>query len=497
MNIPPSTTSNGSILRSRPRYTLSSTNNDENVVVDGTSSSTRVINDTATINQQISANNKESVVKGESTTKDNNNKPATIRTLSDLVQSSINLSTEAHGTKDISERGNILSHRPKNSGNELQQQNDDGEVVKENSNSKAVESEVPATTLLVSKDGKPYLSDTPINDIEERTRHMSSGDFSSTGEQQQTSSGPQVVDIMGIIDNDTKNVVRFCELNDQEDEMDNTNNGGSSRDRLEQRIPFENDLDDVNMDDDSLNKGGYDDEDASYSSGSDQDDEILKELGLHELIEEEANDNDDGNNEDTGMDERMPEESTNIRTFRTFWELLTRWATPSTVDLILSYQGVHSTTLDDDLPVDGSVVVVEESKLDDSQQEQRSDVNIGASRQQAIMSMIKMCLGRSLSELNKISTVQDEHGIKVDQRRVEQRLADLVRTFDTSTGGTDLNMKMWKGLTAILIRNVFPNSSGSTVVSKELPKSIQALSISLEEYQYLTRSVFTSLKGMP
>jgi len=490
---PPSTTSSSGILRSQPRYTSSSTN-DGNVVADTSYSGTKVMSD------NISANKIESVVKGESIAKDNN-KPTTIRTLSDLVQSSINLSSEVHGTKDISERGNVISHRPKNSTSQLQQ-NDDGKV-KENSNSKTVESKVPTTTLFVSKDGKPYLSDTPVNDIadiKERSQDMSSigGDISSANQQQQaTSSGPQVVDIMGIMDNDTKNVVRFCELNDEHDD-----NNGSSRDRLEQRIQYENDIEDVNMDDNSLNKGGYDDEDASCSSGSDQDDEILKELGLHELIEEEANDNDDEgmDNEDIGMNsESMPEESTNIRTFRTFWELLTRWATSSTVDLILSYQGVRPTP-DDDLHVatissqhHGSAV--EESKLDDSQQEQRCDVNIGASRQQAIMSMIKMCLGRSLSELNKISTVQDEHGIKVDQRRVEQRLADLVRTFDTSTGGTDLNMKMWKGLTTLLIRNVFPHNTG-TENSKELPKSIQALNISVEEYQYLTRSVFTSLKGM-
>lgn len=274
MTFPPSTTSNSSILRSPPRYTSTSTNDDNVVVVDTSPPSSGT--DTATINQQISANNKESVVKHESTSMDNNNnKPTTIRTLSDLVQSSINLSSEAHGTKDI-ERGNIISHRPKNS--QLQQQQNDIGKVKENNN--VVESKVPTTTLLISKDGKPYLSDTPVNnieDIKERAQDMSSGDISLTN-QQQTSSGPQVVDIMGIMDNDTKNVVRFCELGEVEDDtMDN--NGSSSRDRLEQRIPFENDIEDVNMDDDSLNnKGGCDDEEESCSSsGSDQDDEILKE----------------------------------------------------------------------------------------------------------------------------------------------------------------------------------------------------------------------------
>jgi len=203
MTIPPpsTTSSNSGILRSQPRYTSSSTN-DDNVVADTSYSGTKVMSD------NISANKIESVVKGESIAKDNN-KPTTIRTLSDLVQSSINLSSEVHGTKDISERGNVISHRPKNSTSQLQQ-NDDGKVKE---NSKAVESEVPATTLFVSKDGKPYLSDTPVNDIKERTQDMS-GEVSSTGEQQTSSGGPQVVDIMGIIDNDTKNVVRFCELDD-------------------------------------------------------------------------------------------------------------------------------------------------------------------------------------------------------------------------------------------------------------------------------------------
>mmetsp|Transcript_30086 Transcript_30086/g.55280 ORF Transcript_30086/g.55280 Transcript_30086/m.55280 type:complete len:126 (-) Transcript_30086:365-742(-) len=122
--------------------------------------------------------------------------------------------------------------------------------------------------------------------------------------------------------------------------------------------------------------------------------------------------------------------------------------------------------------------------------------------------------------------IENGTAIPIDQRRVEQRLADLVRTFDPSAPAANLNMKMWRGLTIVLIGMVIPSLGGSkgdsagdgsataTSESKkeedgasvkeddvvefkqlELPPSIQKLDLSMEEYRYLTRTSIVSLSG--
>mmetsp|Transcript_19792 Transcript_19792/g.41483 ORF Transcript_19792/g.41483 Transcript_19792/m.41483 type:complete len:148 (-) Transcript_19792:279-722(-) len=145
--------------------------------------------------------------------------------------------------------------------------------------------------------------------------------------------------------------------------------------------------------------------------------------------------------------------------------------------------------------------------------------------------MIKMNTKRSLSELRTLHahriddtpTTMIENGcaMPIDQRRVEQRLADLVRTFDPTAPAANLNMKLWRGLTIVLIGMVIPSLGGSrgsgsataafTAESKEeeedgasvkedvvelkLPPSIQKLNVSMEEYRYLTTSAIVSLSG--
>ena len=113
-----------------------------------------------------------------------------------------------------------------------------------------------------------------------------------------------------------------------------------------------------------------------------------------------------------------------------------------------------------------------------------------------------MNISRSLSELKKMqatSTIKEA----MDKRQVELRLANLVRTFDSSAPAANLNMKMWRGLTTILIAIVsyFPSTkedvllSGDNEGGSELPLSIKCLQMTAVEFRYLTQSAITSLDG--
>ncbi|KAL3775359.1 hypothetical protein ACHAW5_006501 [Stephanodiscus triporus] len=111
--------------------------------------------------------------------------------------------------------------------------------------------------------------------------------------------------------------------------------------------------------------------------------------------------------------------------------------------------------------------------------------------------MLKMNVPRSLSELRRARTANARDGVEIiDRKNVEQRLADLVRTFDPAVPAANLSTKMWKGLTTILIVIAFPGEEPATDDDIKLPPSILPLDITAAEYRYLTRSVFTSLSSM-
>jgi hypothetical protein len=256
---------------------------------------------------------------------------------------------------------------------------------------------------------------------------------------------------------------------------------------LGERIDSEVDEDDFDVNAEVHNS----DSDGSSSLGSEADEEILHELGLSELI---LDDDDFGCEE---SEARIAMDSKSLRSFRILWELLSRWATPSTVELVLHFQGNRSPSQHQDgsstnLPLEQCTTDVETSVCS------RNTVIIGASRQASIMSMLKMHIPRSLSELTIMQRGTEN---SIDQRNAEQRLADLVRTFDPSAPAADLNMKYWKGLTTILIAIAFPckyPTSSAIDANDELllPPSIQSLSMASSEYRYLTRSVFSSLSGI-
>ena len=79
-------------------------------------------------------------------------------------------------------------------------------------------------------------------------------------------------------------------------------------------------------------RGSDDDDSSDGGLGSARDEEILRKLGLSYALAVDE----DGLDASQDVDDFHPEA---LRSFRVLWELLARWATPSTVDLVLGYRG--------------------------------------------------------------------------------------------------------------------------------------------------------------
>ena len=113
-----------------------------------------------------------------------------------------------------------------------------------------------------------------------------------------------------------------------------------------------------------------------------------------------------------------------LRSFRVLWELLSRWTTPATVELILDYRRGGREDRHPSPMVDPSSHVAKNDDRDAASLT-RNDVDIGASRRGGIMSMLKMHVPRSLSELIRARRANGHDAFEnVDQKCVERRLAD-------------------------------------------------------------------------
>jgi len=349
--------------------------------------------------------------------------------------------------------------------------------------------------------------------------------------QQDDETDPDYVVAVGVVGEDGQHV-RFCEYEDEEEESGDIDSP-STRNRLDQKISNSETYEGSGLDDDYeciLNE----EEKKSDASDddSDEDEEILAELGLLELMNDELEDEMIDNEHSISNIGTRPDEP---RSFLVLWEALTRWATPSTIDLIRQY---NSDGKNDTESVASSSILSNEETIHEI--DGRNSVDIGASRRAGIMSMLKMNTKRSLSELKRMhkeqspqyqqySQINDivpvnatlsraraptkrvgisaptkpaHQCIQMDQRTVEQHLADLVKTFDLSTQAANFNMKIWKGMTTILIVIVSPSISiattgdaGTSLTTEQLPASIRTLGMTVDEFRYLTQSALLSLSS--
>lgn len=210
--------------------------------------------------------------------------------------------------------------------------------------------------------------------------------------------------------------------------------------------------------------------DASETVGS-EDDEILMQLGLTDM-----------------SNDVIPDEydETQKGSFRKLWEILIQWATPATTQLIFQYNNIQDQYQSEVLL--GQIAPNPNEHSYDSHC--RNTIEAGASRRAGIMNMIRMNVSRSLSELK-------QHNEVTDRRIVEKRLADLVNTFDCSGPVVDLDTKLWRGMTTVLIASLSPVviDAADCNAAKLLPPSIINLGLLPDEYRYLTRRALVDLSS--
>mmetsp|Transcript_12586 Transcript_12586/g.19399 ORF Transcript_12586/g.19399 Transcript_12586/m.19399 type:complete len:436 (-) Transcript_12586:1014-2321(-) len=384
--------------------------------------------------------------------------------LADLVRSSAELSAEAAGITSA-DVGRVISHHGVAS-NAPDSETSAG-VLPVNNNSIQEQQEKIITEgiplLHISETGAPYLKVGGPADVS-------------------PNNGPAVVDAngdiaFGIVGDDGEHV-RFCEHNNDDDGKENDETI-SSRERIQNRIHVNDEGgEDMFDQEEPTNECNISD---SESDATD-DDAILAELGMSDLISLE-HDSDYEPEQQT-----IPKQSNNsdeMRAFLIIWQTLSRWVTPATIELL------QGQCIDDKSTTEPQSTAAEESS--NNEISERRSVEIGASRRSGIMSMIRMYIARSMTELKRMpQQTQQQKDTLNDTRKIEQRLADLVRTFDINGPVANFNTKQWKTMTTILIVISFPSLGTDSIT---LPASAQSLGMTTDEYRYLTRSALTSLSN--
>ena len=160
------------------------------------------------------------------------------------------------------------------------------------------------------------------------------------------------------------------------------------------------------------------------------------------------------------MEETIPPEP---RAFIKLWHVLAGWVTPEAVALLKEW---HE---GDEVEVSPNWVPVVDTS------------DIAASRCAGLMALLHMHLARCLKDLG--------HPLDVD-RVAKHRLADLLRTFNYSRSTARLDPGLWRAMTCVLLCIVLPSKDESVT---NLPPSVIAAGLTIEEYAYLTKSCFRSL----
>mmetsp|Transcript_38792 Transcript_38792/g.57216 ORF Transcript_38792/g.57216 Transcript_38792/m.57216 type:complete len:434 (-) Transcript_38792:775-2076(-) len=380
--------------------------------------------------------------------------------LADLVRSSAELSAEAAEITNA-DVGRVISHSSNAPDSET------AGVLPVNNNTQEQQEKIITEgipLLHISESGAPYLKVGGPPDIVS------------------PNNGPAVVDAngdiaFGIVGDDGEHV-RFCEHNNDDDGKENDETI-SSRERIQNRIHVNDEGgEDMFDQEEPTNECNISD---SESDATD-DDAILAELGMSDLISLE-HDSDYEPEEQT-----IPKQSNNsdeMRAFLIIWQTLSRWVTPATIELL------QGQCIDDKSTTEPQSTAAEESSNNETSE--RRSVEIGASRRSGIMSMIRMYIARSMTELKRMpQQTQQQKDTLHDTRKIEQRLADLVRTFDINGPVANFNTKQWKTMTTILIVISFPSLGKDSIT---LPASAQSLGMTTDEYRYLTRSALTSLSN--
>ena len=191
--------------------------------------------------------------------------------------------------------------------------------------------------------------------------------------------------------------------------------------------------------------------DEEYESGEDDGDDVGAG-GFFDLM---------------GNDSEEEETIAPPRAFRVLWECLAQLITPESCMFLRRLERETKTN-------DTSNYLITATPSSD----------LGASRSNGFIAMLRMYISRSLQELKQ----------PVESRRtVEQRLQGLVLSFNFSRPAAKLDTKHWKALTCVLLEIVLfldtsIDEANGRVPQRTLPRSVHAVGMTNEEYRYLVKS---------
>lgn len=172
---------------------------------------------------------------------------------------------------------------------------------------------------------------------------------------------------------------------------------------------------------------------------------------------------------DAYYEEQALPETTEKRAFSILWKAISNWITPEACEAALLFSSEeNNSNITELLQVDTS--------------------DIGSSRCGGLMSMIKLHLSRAFLEIKLVDDT-------TQQLLVERRLAVLFMRFDFTLPMVKLDSAMWQALTVLFVDIVLPSTTESENEINIIPTSALAVGLSIEEYRYLTRSLFVVYKS--
>ena len=240
------------------------------------------------------------------------------------------------------------------------------------------------------------------------------------------------------------------------------------------------------------------------------------EISWHRKFFESDTDNDDDysneydndySNDDDDDDERKPEP----KPFILFWQALSGWITPESIQLIQLWQGWYQCQIKENKePCMTNMYIWEEKEAELLYTLElpvdRSD--IGVSRCNGLKSMLKMHLPKCMDEYFSETSFK---GIKnndwMTHQMIEKRLFSLCQSFDYSYPMVKLNIDptdvhkttlLWRALCSILIHIVIGGDEMMMDTKHnqyyKVPDSVWDIGIGREEYKYLIQKAMITLK---
>mmetsp|Transcript_28509 Transcript_28509/g.43644 ORF Transcript_28509/g.43644 Transcript_28509/m.43644 type:complete len:585 (-) Transcript_28509:2173-3927(-) len=189
-----------------------------------------------------------------------------------------------------------------------------------------------------------------------------------------------------------------------------------------------------------------------------------------------------------------------LRPFMMLWNAIAIWITPDAVEILRSYRKEL---------FDGSEHKVVSSSSQacsyglggTSMPGSHAQSDIGSSRCSGLMTMLKMNIGKSMSDLGYNS----DDGYS--RRIAETRLYEFIKTFDYTKPMIKFKSDMWRALTVILLDIILPKHDiayegigGKIVVDRENPRKniyptvLKTVGITEEEYDYLVSKAIPTLQ---